>query len=77
MMWKQPKGGETKQVTKFLWFPKTIENETRWLQRATYEIQYCDYSEWWIATRWISLANRPDHRCSRETGGTTEKGNEQ
>lgn len=30
--------GDTKTVKKFLWFPMTLQNETRWLEKA--EIVY-------------------------------------
>ncbi len=34
------KKGDTKIETKFLWFPLTINNEKRWLEKATYELKY-------------------------------------
>jgi len=38
----QPKIGDAKTISKFLWFPLTIKGERRWLERVTYEIRY-DY----------------------------------
>ena len=26
-------------ITKFLWFPKTINNETRWLETASFDVR--------------------------------------
>lgn len=39
MRWKANSGpqlGDTRIVTKFLWKPKTIEGETRWLETASW-----------------------------------------
>jgi len=32
--------GQTRVVTKFLWFPKTINKETRWLEKASWTEHY-------------------------------------
>lgn len=31
-----PRPGHREAVTRFLWFPLTIQGETRWLERATW-----------------------------------------
>lgn len=42
MRWYQPKLargikiGKIRTITKFLWVPRTIESETRWLEHATW-----------------------------------------
>ena len=36
MRWIQPELGKTRTITKFLIFPKTINGETRWLEKVTY-----------------------------------------
>lgn len=39
MRWTKPKPpteGECRLRRAFLWFPKTIDRETRWLERATW-----------------------------------------
>jgi hypothetical protein len=41
---QNPKKGDTKIKTKFLWFPLTINNEKRWLEKATYELKYDVYN---------------------------------
>ena len=45
MKWKKekpdiPEWGEREHVTSFLWFPRTIRGETRWLETATIEYIY-------------------------------------
>lgn len=35
-----PKIGETRTVTKFLWWPTTIKEELRWMERATIKQEY-------------------------------------
>lgn len=40
MRWKHPEFLETRIKTRFLIFPKTIENETRWLEKATWKEMY-------------------------------------
>jgi hypothetical protein len=45
MRWKTPKQthpkcGDTREVTKFLFFPKRMRQEWRWLEKATWTQQY-------------------------------------
>jgi hypothetical protein len=50
-----PKVGETRQITKFLWFPLAIDGETRWLETATYTEEYIkiyDSNEGYTDTFW-------------------------
>lgn len=47
MRWKTnvtPKVGDTRVVTKFLWWPKTIDAVTRWMETASYKQEYQSYS---------------------------------
>ena len=54
----QPKIGEHRSVSGFLWTPKTIGDETRWLERASWTEQYVTvgsgYAYWreWRASEW-------------------------
>lgn len=49
--------GTKRKKTRFLWFPKVIGQQARWLERATWEEQLCVYSDyWWVPTRWIDEA---------------------
>ena len=34
MRWRRPKAGDTRIVKRFLFFPCTLKNETRWLEFA-------------------------------------------
>lgn len=40
MRFKRPQPYETRTVSKFLFLPKTIDGETRWLERAKIFQQY-------------------------------------
>ena len=55
-----PYDGETRTVTRFLWFPKTIiyahdhKVETRWLEFASWTEVYCELEhERWIPVCWV------------------------
>lgn len=54
MKWQHPRVGDRRVVSKFLWLPTTIDNETRWLEYATivevYEPWYDGITGGW---RWI------------------------
>ncbi len=40
----------TRIRSRFLWFPKVIERELRWLEKATWEeVYYCG----WTPDKWI------------------------
>lgn len=53
----EPKVGDQRTVTKFLWFPKYIENEIRWLEKSTFTQEYtiggllepC----YWFSIKWV------------------------
>ena len=56
----RPSFGTTRTRTKFLWWPKRIWNETRWLERATWREEYLKiwdggdwYYEEWRKNEWI------------------------
>ncbi len=40
---------------KFLWFPKRIGNQTRWLERASYDQEYVRGMpyDFWKDSKWI------------------------
>lgn len=40
MRWKRPRHESERTVTAFLWLPKRIGDETRWLERATWLERY-------------------------------------
>ena len=40
MRWRTPKCGDKKTVTKFAFFPIQIDNEVRWLEKVTIEMEY-------------------------------------
>lgn len=63
----EPKIGDKKITTQFLYFPLTIDLETRWWERATFEetyIEKCvghgvdfegdDFVQYWKPTKWIN-----------------------
>jgi hypothetical protein len=47
MRWELPKDGEKRKKTKFLWFPMTIDDETRWLERTTWIEKYYNLPYYW------------------------------
>lgn len=53
MRWNnvRPKTDEPRFVTKFLWLPKKINHETRWLEKATYEQVYRGAIHGWYDLR--------------------------
>ena len=62
MRWRRLEQGATRTVTRFLWFPVEIDNETRWLERATWEERIVDLvsvfsgadrGQRWEKQRWI------------------------
>lgn len=54
-----PSPGQCRVVSKFLWFPKTILKDQRWLERASWTEQYTyigfgngDGVAWWKSIHW-------------------------
>jgi len=55
------KCGKKRIIHKFLWIPKRIEDEMRWLEFATFEQEVYSFDNWetgelvykWINLRWI------------------------
>jgi len=47
----RPHYGTTRKRTKFLWWPKRIWNETRWMERASWREEW--YGENWYGEEWI------------------------
>lgn len=71
MKWKQykrPNIGDERIITKFLWFPRTIMEETRWLEVASfrqrarccetdcldYEDGGCYCNRYWLDSAWTN-----------------------
>lgn len=57
MRWVEHQVGDKRISSGFLWLPKTIGDETRWLEKATWEEEcegsfslYCD----WSSIKWLS-----------------------
>lgn len=50
----KPEIGDCRVKVAFLWLPKKINNEWRWMEWAAWEEQYDEYKgSWWLATRWL------------------------
>lgn len=67
MRWKKKtptEDGTLRTRTGFLWFPKTIGDETRWLETAEWEERHHVYhgydgmERWWEETQWVRWTNR-------------------
>ena len=54
---REQKVGQIIQRTKFLWFPVSINGETRWLERAT--IEYESYQFFDTTSGYDGIAWRP------------------
>jgi len=52
MKWKVSIRGDNRRITRFLFFPKVIDNTAKWLEVATWNERYCPELGWW-ATHWI------------------------
>jgi hypothetical protein len=58
MKWKvekliPPEHGETRTVTKFLWFPKEIHKEGRWLEKASWVEKFHTQINDWNPVKWL------------------------
>jgi len=57
MRWKTNKYGDTRIIKTFLFFPTTINNECRWLEKSIIEQEYCKYfpgeGEGWLNVKWV------------------------
>jgi len=60
MRWIKPEIGSTRIVKKFLIFPKTINEDTRWLETVYYRQAYvydtraCQGDNlWWADMEWV------------------------
>lgn len=51
---KAPAVGTKRHRRRFLWFPKTIQHETRWLEVAAWVeiVAHSHKSWWWFPMRW-------------------------
>jgi hypothetical protein len=52
MRWELPRNGEVQIFSGFLFLPKRIGNELRWLEFAKYKAHY--YFGEWIPDTWIN-----------------------
>ena len=57
MRWNEPRHGDCRVITKFLWLPVQIGKETRWFEMATIKQRYIDgrgYSDdEWRSMEWV------------------------
>lgn len=49
MRWRKPKNGDRRVITKFLFFPRNIWGDVRWLERVKIEQRFVDFAgyRWW------------------------------
>lgn len=71
MKWKKRCYGDKKIITKFLLFPKCINGEYRWLEKAVFEQEYDNYKYdflfdigGWVSTKWIDIKTY-NEKCSK------------
>jgi len=55
MRWKQPEIGDYRIISMFLWFPRTVQGETRWFEFAQIKQIYVvlGWDEMWADVEWI------------------------
>lgn len=49
--------GNTRIVTRFLWLPREINGEVRWMERATWRMEYKNYVGGWEDVEWLASPN--------------------
>lgn len=51
-----PVKGDRRTVKKFIWFPKTIDLETRWLEKAQWCEEFRDFrvTSGWRPIHWLN-----------------------
>ena len=57
MRWNKPEFGEKRIVKGFLWFPKQINNDVRWLEKAKWEQVYVE--DHWFDREWLDIIDKP------------------
>lgn len=63
MRWQRRKGGDIRFIITFLWFPKCINREFRWLELACIKQQVgYDSLESWDDVRWATLEEYNENR---------------
>ena len=57
MRWKRPNEGSMRRIKAFLWWPRMINGETRWLEWATIDQRYDSgpYGSGWSDWEWVDL----------------------
>lgn len=76
MKWTQPKDGDERVRRGFLWFPLTIESETRWLEYAEWKEFWRNgnrgdgsWGPWWEPAHWTNKRGDGDYfaheKCPR------------
>lgn len=56
MRWNKPKLGDGRIVKGFLWFPKEINNEVRWLEKAEWKQVY--FLGYWNDREWLDTTDK-------------------
>lgn len=51
MRWYAARTGDRRTKSRFLLLPKTIDGETRWLEKAQWVQVYFDYK--WVSIEWV------------------------
>ena len=67
MRTKLPEAGETRVISKFLWFSRWIEHERRWLERASIRQVYVGPGLMDVRGSWMDIAWE-DSTCCPQAG---------
>lgn len=52
MRWKAPVDRDIRYTLKFLWWPRSWDGETRWLEYALIKERYLENHGWWLEVGW-------------------------
>ena len=78
MRWSRPEHLAVRTRSGFLWLPRTAQDETRWLERATWvEVFYeygCTAGSAWVARDWLGATPTAPEDGEVETA--TDEGGE-
>jgi hypothetical protein len=68
----KPKDQDYRVITKFLWFPKKIQNEWRWLEHAEIGQRYGSWDLWpgWDDEEWIDTRKMPEYKLAPPKAAT-------
>lgn len=59
---RTPVPGNTRRVDRFLWWPVSLEGETRWLEKGSWQEEYMGLPPGWVKRSWVKFSRHPSER---------------